>query len=177
MRCPRVTQARKVLPKPSYRGPDPTEKRAPVASTGFSCHVVAMAYKQAGPFQTRWILTPIFHLLSLTAARNPLFILQRTALKKPHLSQSLSWRKLPLPSDSHFSPPLNLTTWGAEFCVYVASLIHAFWPLVPSTSCWVVASLDSRQPCGEGAIPSISQKGVWIELREDQGFAQSHWAG
>lgn len=45
----------------------------------------SMAYKQAGPFQTRWILTPIFHLLSLTAARNPLFILQRTALKS-HIS-------------------------------------------------------------------------------------------
>lgn len=101
------------LPWPGSRG----KTRALCPALG-SHDVITMMYKQARPFQSKWIPTLILDLLSLTEGLNPTIHSLGSSSKKSHLSQSLFCRKYSFPPNTHFSLTPRSELYGEQSYVW-----------------------------------------------------------
>lgn len=96
--------------------------------------------------------------------------------EKPHFSQSLAWRLLPAPPNTHFSLTSAPSSPQGVGCVCVAPPTHACWPRVPCTGAGLFPHCFPTMLCGGSSIPSL-RRGNWVQLREDKRFiCTGHWA-
>lgn len=156
------------LTKPSSHGPDPTGTPEP-------CPVLALTTSSRMYKQADWVDSHPHVWIAKSHCRSKLTVHPlESSSEKPHFSQSLSWRKLPTPPNTHFSLASRSVCVcggrGGNVCVR-----HHPCTLADLRRCWAVTSLfpnNHRElyPLVYGGQPECSS-GKTRDL-----FAQGHWA-